>query len=146
MVKWIAQFDGGVRGGNPGGQPTYGVSFTYEDRIVHECCGIVTDPDLPLTNNVAEWMGMKAALMYAYMWKEDWEELEIRGDSQLVINQLSGVYVVNSDHLKPIHKACMKIYDALNFRGNIVLLKWNIRNKNKRADQLAGEAFDNYGG
>jgi ribonuclease HI len=142
----VAQFDGGIRGGNPGGQPTYGVSFTCKDKIIHECSGIITDPDLPLTNNVAEWMGMKAALMYAYMWKEDWKELEIRGDSQLVINQMSGVYAVNSDHLKPIHASCLKIYEALRFKGNVVRFKWNRRDKNKRADLLAGKAYDVYEG
>lgn len=144
MKQWIAQFDGGMRGGNPGGQPTYGVSFTHDNRIIHECLGIVTDPSLPLTSNVAEWIGMKVTMMYAYMWRDDWDTLTIRGDSQLVILQMTGEYCVNCDHLKPIHLSCSKIYETLRLNGNTVEFKWNRREKNKRADLLAGRAYKSY--
>lgn len=143
MVTWVGQFDGGIRGGNPGGLPTYGVSFTWKDRIIHEIAGVVTE-DLPPTNNVAEWVAMKVLLITAYMFRENWGRLIVRGDSQLVIRQITGEYCVNSDHLKPMHSSCLLIYEKLRHYGNIVEFKWNRREKNKRADELARGAFDLY--
>jgi ribonuclease HI len=144
-VTWVGQFDGGIRGGNPGGLPTYGVSFTWKDQIIHEIYGVVT-ADLPATNNVAEWTGMKVLLMTAWMFRHDWGKLIVCGDSQLVIKQLTGEYQVNSDHLKPIHGACIRIYEGLRHGGNTVEFKWNRRDKNERADELAGRAYDEYSG
>lgn len=143
MTQWTAEFDGGIRGGNPGGIPTYGVTFYDAYRTLHEVYGTVTG-DLPPTNNVAEWSAMKVLLAHAWLWRECWDKLVIKGDSQLVIRQLSGEYQVNSEHLKPIYTKCRGIYGALMDQQEIELV-WNRRAHNMRADKLAGQAYTLHG-
>jgi len=58
-----------------------------------------------LTNNEAEYAALLAALdaVAAAAANPDRVTLEVRGDSQLVINQLSGAWKVRSANLKPLH-------------------------------------------
>lgn len=63
----------------------------------------VTEPipfGLPHTNNVGEYLALIRGLKRAL--EEDVKELEILGDSQLVIYQVLGMYKVRKPHLKPL--------------------------------------------
>ncbi len=88
------------------------------------------------TNNIAEWNalieGMKLALSHGC------RELEVRGDSQLIIKQISGEYGVKSENLIPLFNKARKIcadFEKISF-------KWVKREDNSYTDNLSNRAFD----
>jgi len=58
--------------------------------------------------------------------------LEIRGDSQLVINQLRGSWQMNAVHLRPYRERCLEL-----LRGCQWQARWVPREENVAADALA---------
>ena len=99
----ILVFDGGSRG-NPG--QGYG-SFVYKGRVVRWQTN-VEYPDKK-TNNQAEYLtliaGLRAILFDCESLDLPIEELavEVRSDSQLLVNQLTGRWKVKNQELKRLH-------------------------------------------
>jgi len=124
-------FDGASRG-NPG-HASYG--FVIYDKNGEELsvgCQYIGKE----TNNVAEYMGLLKGLESAV--KNGYKELEIYGDSNLIIKQLKKEYKTNAK-LKPFYDK------AQEFIKDLVILKMEhvYRNNNKRADELANIALNN---
>jgi ribonuclease HI len=88
------------------------------------------------TNNVAEYRAMLLGIELAR--ELGASEVELVGDSELIVKQVQGKYKVKQDHLRPLHT---KVRDEL--RG---FDRWSIRNvpraENLRADELVNEALD----
>jgi ribonuclease HI len=88
------------------------------------------------TNNVAEY---RALLLGIELAKElDADEVELVGDSLLIVEQVRGNWKVKQEHLRPLHT---KVRDELRGLGS-----WSIRHvkrgENERADELLNEALD----
>jgi ribonuclease HI len=127
----IAFCDGGSRG-NPG-PAGYGVFVQAEDGSplaeLSEFLGRVT-------NNVAEYSGLLAALEWALA--NGASELKVVSDSELMVKQMKGQYRVNSADLRPLYEEAKRRAGRLGrFEMQHVL-----RGKNKEADRLANEAMD----
>ncbi len=123
--------DGGSRG-NPGPAAIAAVASGPDGDVLAERSEAIGEA----TNNVAEYRAMLLGIELA---KElGAEEVELIGDSELIVQQVKGNYKVKQDHLRPLHT---KVTDAL--RG---LEKWSIksvkRERNVRADELVNEALD----
>lgn len=87
------------------------------------------------TNNQAEYQGMIEGLKTAR--KENILELEVYGDSKLVIEQMKGNWQVKSPNIKHYYQEAREIckhFDNLSFF-------WIKRDKNKVADYLANQAI-----
>ena len=83
------------------------------------------------TNNVAEYSGLIIGLKEAV--KLTIKNLEVKGDSQLVIRQMKGEYKVNAPSLIKLFqeaKTFQKQFDKITFTHVY-------RTENKRADELA---------
>lgn len=126
---------------NPGGVATFGFAIYFDGKKLNEGCGFVGAGMLgdDVSNNVAEYHaligGLEHLLSIGYN-----GEVEIRGDSQLVINQLSGKYAVRAKRLVALHKKAKVL-----LRGfSKVTLKWIPREENKEADRLSRLAFDEF--
>ncbi|RLF13186.1 MAG: hypothetical protein DRN06_08975, partial [Thermoprotei archaeon] len=65
------------------------------------------------------------------------EDVLVRGDSKLVINQLLGAWALRSPRLAPIHRAIREV--AGKFRS--VRLEWVPREMNEEADALSRKAY-----
>ncbi|MCX9025299.1 MAG: ribonuclease HI family protein [Candidatus Methanoperedens sp.] len=123
-------FDGACRG-NPGPMAIGVVLMENGKKLdeISKCLGIGT-------NNIAEWSalieGLKLAAAHGCM------ELEVRGDSQLVIKQISGQYRVKSDNLIPLFNEAKKLCG--NFKE--IDFKWIKREDNARTDALSNYALD----
>ena len=92
------------------------------------------------TNNVAEYNGLIAALEWAV--GRGLTQLHVRGDSQLLIEQMRGNYKVKNEGLKPLHmKARMLVMQI----GN-VSFEHVRREQNKDADRLSNAGMDANGG
>ena len=82
-------FDGLCEPKNPGGVATYGFVLYKENVYLHSEYGLAAEPGSDnATNNVAEYTGMLKGLEWLVD-KNLKEDLEIFGDSQLVMGSIS---------------------------------------------------------
>lgn len=123
-------FDGGSRG-NPG-PAGCGFAIYQHNEVIAQGAVYLGEN----TNNYAEYMGLILGLEKASLLKI--KELCVKGDSQLVLSQMTGGNRVLADHLKLVHeRACgvTRLFDKIAFVH--VLRKFN-----KLADGLANTAMD----
>jgi ribonuclease HI len=126
-----ANIDGGSRG-NPG-PAAYGVVIRdAKGEVVAKLKKYIGR----LTNNVAEYYGLIAALDYVQ--SQAIKALRIESDSELLVKQMRGQYKVRSPELQPLFERARKMSQALeSFRIDHVY-----REQNREADALANEAMD----
>lgn len=124
--------DGGSRG-NPG-PAGYGAVVFGEDgsTVLAERAAYLGRA----TNNVAEYSGLIAGLEAARELGSD--EVAVRMDSKLVIEQLSGRWQVKHPDMKPLAARASALLKG--FRTSS--LTWVPRSQNSHADRLANEAMD----
>jgi ribonuclease HI len=126
-----ANIDGGSRG-NPG-PAAYGVIVRDpKGEIVARLKKYIGR----MTNNVAEYYGLIAALDYVE--SQGIRALRIESDSELLVKQMKGLYKVRSEELAPLYERAKKMSAALDsFRIDHVY-----REHNREADALANQAMD----
>jgi ribonuclease HI len=126
-----ANIDGGSRG-NPG-PAAYGVIIRDgRGEIVAKLKKYIGR----MTNNVAEYYGLIAALDYAE--SHSVKAIRIESDSELLVKQMRGLYKVKSEDLRPLFERALKMSRAFeSFRIEHVY-----REQNREADALANEALD----
>jgi ribonuclease HI len=126
-----ANIDGGSRG-NPG-PAAYGV---YIRDPKGEPVARLKKYIGRMTNNVAEYYGLIAALDYVEA--QGIRALRIESDSELLVKQMKGLYKVRSPELAPLYERARKMASALDsFRIDHVY-----REQNREADALANQAMD----
>lgn len=127
----IAHIDGGARG-NPG-PSGYGCYLQDKNgKKIAELNGFLGIR----TNNFAEYSALLAALHYAV--ENDFCDVEVVSDSELLVKQMKGQYKVNSPDLRPLWEEARALTKKLeSFRIRHVL-----RHQNKEADRLANLAMD----
>jgi ribonuclease HI len=130
-AAYRANIDGGSRG-NPG-PAAYGVVIRDpKGEVVAKLKKYIGR----MTNNVAEYYGLIAAL--DYMQSQGIKALRIESDSELLVKQMRGQYKVRSPELQPLFERARKMSAALeSFRIDHVY-----REQNREADALANEAMD----
>jgi len=130
-----ANIDGGSRG-NPG-PASYGVVVRNErGEVVAKLKKYIGR----MTNNVAEYYGLIAALDYAQ--SNGVRALRIESDSELLVQQMRGHYKVKSPDLRPLFERAKKMSQTFeSFRIDHVY-----REQNSEADALANEALDETSG
>ena len=87
-------FDGLCYPKNPGGVAAYGYVINRDGLLIHEGFGAVGE-GRGMTNNVAEYEGLKAALQWIVDNGID-GEIVVKGDSQLAIKQMKGDWQIKS--------------------------------------------------
>jgi probable phosphoglycerate mutase len=131
-MRVIVEADGGARG-NPG-PAGYGAVVVDPDsgKVIAERLGALGHT----TNNVAEYRGLIAGLGAAAELGAD--DVEVRMDSKLVVEQMSGRWQIKHPGLRPLAAEAATLVRA--FRS--VTFNWVPRERNKRADTLANAAMD----
>jgi len=129
----IVEADGGSRG-NPG-KAGYGALVT--DAATGEVLAEVAEGIGRATNNVAEYRGLIAGLQAAARLAPG-AAVEVRMDSKLVVEQMSGRWKVKHPDLTPLVRAAREAASAL----GEVRYAWVPRDQNRRADRLANDAMD----
>jgi len=132
---YTANIDGAARG-NPG-PAAYGVVIRRPDGATHESLGKYIGRH---TNNVAEYYALIAALDYAAA--SGIKRLRVFSDSQLIVNQIKGLYKVKHPDLRPLHERAKKQAAAL----ESFTIQYVPREQNRDADDLANAALDGTGG
>lgn len=131
-MKVIVEADGGSRG-NPG-PAGFGCVVWAEDHanvLAQHCQAIGV-----ATNNVAEYRGLIAGLEQARRLGAD--EVDVRMDSKLIVEQMSGRWKVKHPALAELHQQARALASTFGF----VRFSWIPREQNTYADRLANEAMD----
>ena len=119
-------FDGAIGG--------YGWHISRGDTIIREGYGLVEG-----TSNTAEYIalieGLKAAANLPG------PSLMVKGDSQLVVNQISGQWQIKNKGLSPLHQQASDLITILSSRGVSVKVEWIPREQNRQADKLSRKAL-----
>jgi probable phosphoglycerate mutase len=127
--------DGGSRG-NPGPAAYGAVLFDADSREViaerSETIGVAT-------NNVAEYRGLIAGLEL-YQEHAPGADLEVRMDSRLVVEQMSGRWKIKHPDMKPLAMQAKRLAPP----GTTYT--WIPREQNKHADRILNEALDTAAG
>ena len=132
MTRVLIEADGGSRG-NPG---PAGYGAVVLDAVTGEVLAERAAGLGRATNNVAEYSGLIAGLTAAI--DVGATDVEVRMDSKLVVEQMSGRWQVKHPDMKPLARQAA----ALVARLPRVRFTWIPREQNKYADRLANEAMD----
>ena len=129
--KLVVNVDGGSRG-NPGPAAIAAVVTTPEGELVEERAERIGRA----TNNVAEYRALLLGLERAR--ELGATEVEVIGDSQLIVRQVNGQYKVKDAGLKPLHQQAQQALRAFD--------SWTVRDvrreQNDAADALLNAALD----
>ena len=127
----LIEADGGSRG-NPG-PAAYGA--VLKDAETGEVIAEEGTTIGVATNNVAEYSGLIAGLRLAERYAPD-AEVEVRMDSKLVVEQMSGRWKIKHPDMKPL------AMEASRLAPFGTTYTWVPRERNQHADRLANEALD----
>ncbi len=130
--KKVIVFTDAAARGNPGPAGIGIVIQDEYDKVLHEHYEFIGEQ----TNNAAEYMAFIKGLELARDLKAD--SIQVQTDSELLANQMNGVYKVK-------HKALIDLYiNAKKLLNNFTKVEINHieRGKNKDADRLANLAID----
>jgi len=122
--------DGGSRG-NPG-PAGYGAVITENGKIVAELYDFIGIE----TNNVAEYNGLLAGLRKVHELDSS-ATVDVRMDSKLVVEQMSGGWQIKHPGMRELAKLCRDAHDP-----RLVSYTWIPRDENSHADRLANKAMD----
>jgi ribonuclease HI len=125
------EFDGGSRG-NPG-PAGIGIVVRAADGTPLVTLGRYIGK---ATNNVAEYRALITAMEEAK--KLGATRIKIRGDSELVVRQMTGVYRVKHPDLIPLHRQAKELFESF----DAAAIEHNYREKNELADTLGNLAMD----
>lgn len=131
------RFDGAARGTTGYGS----AGFVLLDHRGHEIAAFGVEINYAVTSNQAEYIGMIEGLQYAL--DSNVRDVVVRGDSELVVNQMKGVYGVESYRLIPLYN----VAKGLERRFRRCSFEWIPREQNGQADALAKAVLQKtYGG
>ena len=137
-ARWrsvVIEADGGSRG-NPG-EAAYGAVLM--DAETGEVIAERAEHIGVATNNVAEYRGLIAGLELYHEHAPE-ADLEVRMDSKLVVEQMSGNWKIKHPDMKPLAMAANRLAPF----GTTYT--WIPREKNKYADRILNEALDTQAG
>jgi len=129
----IVEADGASRG-NPG-EASYGA--VVRDADSGELLAELAEALGRATNNVAEYRGVIAGLEAARR-IDPAARVDVRLDSRLVVEQLSGRWQVKHPDMKPLAARARSLFPE----SGEITFTWVPRSRNKHADRLANEALN----
>lgn len=130
QCEYVLNFDGASRG-NPGPAGIGAVIF-HEGKEIWATCQYIGKK----TNNQSEYSALILGLKDAI--SKDIKQLQVYGDSQLVINQINGQYKVRNPLLQELYQEVQ----GLKTQFEYIEFTHIYREFNKRADQLSNMALD----
>ena len=130
--RLVVEADGGSRG-NPG---PAGFGALVRDAATGEVLAEAAEAIGTATNNVAEYRGLVAGLRAAAA-IDPGADVEVRMDSKLVVEQMSGRWKVKHEDMRRLVEEARAVLP-----GARVRYTWVPRAQNSAADRLANEAMD----
>ncbi|MBK7610091.1 MAG: bifunctional RNase H/acid phosphatase [Actinomycetales bacterium] len=135
--RLIVEADGGSRG-NPG---VAGFGALVRDATTGAVLLERAEPLGLASNNVAEYAGLLAGLEGALR-LDPAPDVEVRMDSKLVVEQMSGRWKIKHEDMKRLAGECQNVVRRILAGGGRVRYTWIPREQNKAADALSNHAMD----
>lgn len=132
--SYLLQFDG-LSEPNPGASSGGAVLFAPDGKVVFEAGEFIPHA----TNNQAEYSGLILGLSHTKSFPNAAANLRIEGDSQLIINQVTGKWKIKNDVLKALHSSVLEILDDPAFVN--VGIRHVYRDQNKHADKMTNDVM-----
>jgi ribonuclease HI len=141
MERYYAYFDGGSRG-NPGPAASAFIIFCGEmgttQSLVQKKAVFLGGH---MTNNEAEYWALNHVLGSIKDYVPEDSVVTILGDSQLVINQVTGKWACYDAKLKPLLAEAHRIMQSCKMS---IDYEWIPRERNHQADELVNEKLDEH--
>ena len=132
-------FDGLCQPINPGGISCYAFVVKIDVRTIYSDYGVEGEPfSEDSTNNVAEYTALVKALQWLLENNLSSTKVEIKSDSKLIVNQLTGDYKVKAKRIISLYKQVL----LLKSKFQDIQIKWVPREKNREADRLTNKAYN----
>jgi ribonuclease HI len=132
-------FDGLCQPINPGGISCYAFIVKSDGTTIYSEYGVAGEPfSENSTNNVAEYTALAKALQWLLANDYSSQKVEVKTDSQLVVNQLAGDYKVKARRIMSLYKEVL----FLKSKFQDIQIKWISRDKNREADKLTNKAYN----
>jgi ribonuclease HI len=132
-------FDGLCQPINPGGISCYAFVVKSDGRTIYSDYGVAGEPfSEDSTNNVAEYTALVKALQWLLENNLSSTKVEIKSDSKLIVNQLTGDYKVKAKRIISLYKQVL----LLKSKFQDIQIKWVPREKNIEADRLTNKAYN----
>jgi ribonuclease HI len=132
-------FDGLCQPINPGGISCYAFVVKSGGRTIYTDYGVAGEPfSEDSTNNVAEYTGLVKALQWLLENNLGSSKIEVKSDSKLIVNQLTGDYKVKAKRIISLYKQVL----LLKSKFQDIQIKWVPREKNREADTLTNKAYN----
>ena len=135
MNDYLAWFDGACEPANPGGTATFGVVVKDDDGTVLLKEHGLVGKGSKMSNNVVEYAGVLHILKY--LSSRPPGRVTIHGDSNLVINQLSGNWRVSKGLYLSIAIETKQLLAYLRGLGWQINFCWIPREQNEECDALS---------
>ena len=129
--NYIMNFDGCSKG-NPGKAGAGAVIYNDDCEIISDTLFVGDN----VTNNHAEYSGLILGLQMAL--ELNIKQLLVKGDSLLVINQMSNIYKCSSPNLIELYNKAK----ALEKKFDVIIYQHVLRKFNKKADELSNIGLD----
>ena len=141
-------FDGACEPFNPGGTASYGWILKKDGKELKSGHGVIGSGE-GMTNNVAEYSGLIYGLE-EFLKLNLQEKILIKGDSNMVINMISGKWGWNKKkskwqpheklpHLKELLNQALSLLKKIEYE-----VEWIPREENKEADALSKHMTQDY--
>lgn len=134
----LVEADGGSRG-NPG---VGGYGALVRDARTGALLAERAEPLGKVSNNVAEYSGLIAGLRALLDLGVADAAVEVRMDSKLVVEQMSGRWKIKHQDMRRLAMDARRLIDQVQRAGGTVELTWVPRERNKAADALSNDAMD----
>jgi ribonuclease HI len=133
-ARRVIVYSDGASRGNPGPSGAGALVTSPDGRVLSRASKFLGE----MTNNMAEYTALLIGLKEAQ--KAGADDVTIRADSELLIEQLNGRYKVKKETLQILHGAAMDLLSSFK--------RWKAshipREKNQEADRLANQAIDHH--
>jgi probable phosphoglycerate mutase len=135
--RLTVEADGGSRG-NPG---VAGYGALVRDTVTGALLAERAEPLGKQSNNVAEYRGLIAGLEAALA-IDPTAEVQVRLDSKLVVEQMSGRWKIKHEDMRRLAQQANELVSGFTSVGGSVRFSWIPREDNKDADALSNVAMD----
>jgi ribonuclease HI len=138
IETWTLYFDGACWP-NPGLSGSFGYHLHHNGELIASVSGIVQELG-EKSNNCAEYAGLCAGLKdYLDRKPSIITHLNVYGDSQLVIKQMSGRWKIKDNNVlyTPYARRAQEVCKQIRKLGTKIIFTWIPREHNEEADRLS---------
>jgi ribonuclease HI len=125
--------DGACEPVNPKGTASYGLVIKKDGVNILKGYHVIGSGE-GMSNNVAEYGALLAFLKWCKSTNCTEKDITVKGDSQLVIRQMSGDWNVNGGLYYQYYQQCVDLAQNLNLN---IQYEWIPREQNQEADELS---------